>query len=373
MALDNSLPGKLPIKKATPIDTKSPGELSISKPQADSIKKTREGDYGLSFKEYNSKKKKELENARAEAKQKRAEAKQTSADRKASLNSDSETVKNNKSEDMKAEGVAKLNALVDSQVTKITSLVIPNLLLLAKGIAQSKGADLCPPPPITQQALNTFNNIVKDLNKVVEDVDKVSKISIATSTAANTLQKTSTTLSIALPIASGAAKSIPVIPGLVVSAIDDLDYINNKILYKKDGTPRLPPLIGGVNAITMQIALFSSVLRNAAGLISGLSSLLSNCLPEGQKNEVEQISATTQQYVDYGNDNYDNYDNSSYKGFIIKIEEVPYTPTVNRRRAVGYTTNGVPLIQTELSFSTNNQTLVTELKLIIDRDNLKAY
>jgi hypothetical protein len=326
-----------------------------------------------SLQQLKTKKKQDLENARAEAKQKRAEAKQTAADRKASLNSDSETVKNNKSEDMKAAGVAKLNALVDSQVTKITSLVIPNLLLLAKGLAQSRIGDLCPPPPVTQQALNTFNNIVKDLNTVVEGVDKVSKISIATSTVANTLQQTSTTLSIALPIASGAAKAIPLIPGIVVSAIDDLDYINNKILYKQDGTPRLPPLTGGVNAITMQIALFSSVLRNATGLISGLSSLLSNCLPEGQKNEVEQLSAISQQYADYGNDNYNNYDDTSYKGFIIKIEEVPYTPTVNRRRAVGYTTNGVPLIQTELSFSTNSQTLTTELKLIIDRDNLKAY
>jgi hypothetical protein len=320
-----------------------------------------------------TKKKQDLENTRAEAKQKRAEAKQTSADRKASLQSDSETVKNNKSEDMKAAGVAKLNTLVDSQVTKITALIIPNLLLLAKGIAQSRIGDLCPPPQVTQQALNTFNNIVKDLNTVVEGVDKVSQTSIKASTVANTLQDTSNTLSIALPIASGAAKAIPVVPGIVVSTIDDLDYVNNKILYKQDGTPRLPPITGGINAITMQIALFSSVLRNATGLISGLSALLSNCLPEGQKNEVAQISATTQQYADYGNDNYDNYDNTSYKGFVIRIEEVPYTPTVNRKRAVGYTTNGVPLIQTELSFTTNTQTLVSELKLIIDRDNLKAY
>ena len=40
-----------------------------------------------------TKKKQDLENARAEAKQKRAEAKQTALDRKANLNSDSETVK----------------------------------------------------------------------------------------------------------------------------------------------------------------------------------------------------------------------------------------------------------------------------------------
>ena len=274
---------------------------------------------------------------------------------------------------MKAAGIAKLNALVDSQVTKITTLVIPNLLLLAKDLAQSRLGDLCPPPQITQQALDTFNNIVKSLNATVESVDKVATASGAASTALNTIQEVSAALTIALPAASLAAKFAVPVPGALVSAIDDIDFANKTILYKQDGSPKLPPIAGGINAITMQIALFSSVLKNAAGIISGISSLLTACLPEGQKKEVEQISATTQQYVDYGNDNYENYDNTTYKGFVIKIEEVPYTPTVNRRRAVGYTTNGVPLIQTELSFSTNSQTLTTELKLIIDRDNLKAY
>jgi hypothetical protein len=137
---------------------------------------------------------------------------------------------------MKAGGVAKLNAIVDSQVTKITALIIPNLALLAEGLLKSKAGELCPPPEITQQALNTFNNIVKSLNSTVEGVDKIAKISTLTSTVANTLQTTSTALSTALPIASAAAKAIPVIPGIVVSAIDDLDYMNNKILSKKKHT-----------------------------------------------------------------------------------------------------------------------------------------
>jgi hypothetical protein len=320
-----------------------------------------------------TKKKQDLEAARAEAKRKREEAKQTAADRKANLASDSETVKNNRSEDMKAAGIAKLNALVDSQVTKIATLVIPNLLLLAKDFLQSKIGDLCPPPKITQEALSTFNNIVKSLNATVESVDKVAQASGAASTALNTIQEVSAALTIALPAASLAAKFAVPVPGALVSAIDDIDFANKTILYKQDGSPKLPPIAGGINAITMQIAVFSSILKNASGIINTISSLIKPCLQEGQTNEIEQLSPLSQQYTDYADDNYENYDNTSYKGFIIKMEEVPFTPTVNRRRAVGYTTNGVPLIQTELSFSTNNQTLTTELKLIIDRDNLKAY
>jgi hypothetical protein len=346
---------------------------SIDKNIANQLQQISKGNYDLPLDNPLSKKKQDIINKREQLNNQRISASLEAKTRKDNLNKDSEVIANNKSEDMKAAGVGKLNALINSQVTKITTLVVPNLLLLAQKVATSKGANLCPSPEITQQTLTQLNNIVKDVNSAVEGIDKVARISTATSTVANTIQTTSTTLSTVLPIVSAATKAIPVVPGFIVSAVDDLDYVNNLLLFKKDGTPRLPPLIGSVNALSMTTSLFASNLRNAVGLINGLSLILSECLPEGQKNEVEQISATTQQYADYGNDNYENFDNSSYKGFVIKIEEVPYTPTVNRRRAVGYTTNGVPLIQTELSFSTNNQTLVTELKLIIDRDNLKAY
>jgi hypothetical protein len=64
---------------------------------------------------------------------------------------------------------------------------------------------------------------------------------------------------------------------------------------------------------------------------------------------------------------------TTYQGFIIEIEEVPFSPTVNRRRAVGLNSQGIKLIETELSFTTDRELLINELKLIIDRDNLKAY
>ena len=62
-----------------------------------------------------------------------------------------------------------------------------------------------------------------------------------------------------------------------------------------------------------------------------------------------------------------------YNGFAIRIEEIPFSPTVTRRRAIGINQSGISLIQTELSFTTNPEILINELKLIIDRDNLKAY
>jgi hypothetical protein len=64
---------------------------------------------------------------------------------------------------------------------------------------------------------------------------------------------------------------------------------------------------------------------------------------------------------------------TTYNGFLIEIETVPYTPTVNRYRAVGKNQSGITLVQTDLSFTLEPQILINELKLIIDKDNLKAY
>ena len=64
---------------------------------------------------------------------------------------------------------------------------------------------------------------------------------------------------------------------------------------------------------------------------------------------------------------------STYQGFIFEIEEVPFSPTVNRKRALGKNQDGITLIQTELSFTPSDKVLIDELKFIIDRDNLKAY
>jgi hypothetical protein len=46
---------------------------------------------------------------------------------------------------------------------------------------------------------------------------------------------------------------------------------------------------------------------------------------------------------------------------------------VKQKRAVGQNYQGITLITTPYSFTTNSQTLINELKFIIDRDKLKAY
>jgi hypothetical protein len=339
--------------------------------QSSSLLKSKNFAYDESFKDYNQKKKSEIQALRQQQKEDRQKAKELKKNRTDNLNQSSDVISNNTPGDQKPEGINKFGPVINAQTKKIIGIVTPNALALAANYINL--TDVCPSEQTTRNTLNQFNNIVKDINNTVEGVNKVANISQLASTGVNTIQQISTALQTTIPIASAAAKTIPLVPGFVVSLLDDLDYVNNKLLYKSDGTAKLPPIIAGANALTLGISLFSLTLRNLASTITGLTLALQKCLPEADHKNIEQLSATTNQYLSYGNDNYDDFDTTSYQGFDIKIEEIPYTPTVIRKKAVGYNSQGIPLIQTELSFTSNSQTLVSELKLIIDRDNLKAY
>ncbi len=362
------------IKAAADPNVKKSELSKISKETANNLQDQKDNKnfaFNESLKDYHKKQKAETQAIRANQKEARKKAKADKEKRKATAQTASETVTNNTPTDQKPEGLSKFGPVINSQTKKIVGIVTPNILALASNYINLE--DACPPEVVTKNILNQFNDIVKDINNTVEGVNKVANISQIASTGVNTIQQISTALQITIPIASAAAKAIPLVPGFVVSLLDDLDYVNNKLLYKSDGTPKLPPIIAGANALTLGISLFSLTLRNLSSTITSLTLALQKCLPEADHKNIEQLSATTNQYISYGNDNYDDFDTTSYQGFNIKIEEIPYTPTVIRKKAVGYNSQGIPLIQTELSFTSNSQTLVSELKLIIDRDNLKAY
>jgi hypothetical protein len=113
-------------------------------------------------------------------------------------------------------------------------------------------------------------------------------------------------------------------------------------------TPTLQEIINAQNILGIELTPFSEDINNISLLLNQI------------ENE-ETISGS-----EGGGEN-------NYNGFIIQIEEVPFNDKIIRKRAIGLDKNGVKLVQTELSFTTNPQTLIEELKLIIDRDNLKAY
>ena len=136
------------------------------------------------------------------------------------------------------------------------------------------------------------------------------------------------------------------------------------------GNSRLQKLTSIIGGAALVASIIGGFILVAVALLKSIDAFLSKCDPN---NPLSPISKEIQDIADaqLQADNTQNL--TTYQGFIFDIEIVPYTPTVDRRRAVGKNQSGIVLIQTELSFTTDDQTLINELKLIIDRDNLKAY
>ena len=304
---------------------------------------------------------------------KKSTPKENSEERKKDLDEQTKNVQNNTEQ---PKGLAKFTPIILEKGNHITLTMAPALAEIAK--------DLFPSDPqieISEEKIITnikkLNGIIEDLNGISDFLTKITEVSAAINVSATVIQTISTSLKYSIPAISAAAKATPVIPGIIVSVLDDLDWINNNLLYSNDGTPKLPKLISGVNAITGAIAVISLSILKVSTIIEALIARLEGFLDiksdDGSGVELESLSPETKKFAELGNSDFQSKDPLTYKGFVIKIETVPFTDTVNRYQAVGYTTQGIPLIKGELSFTSNALVLTNELKFIIDRDNLKAY
>lgn len=238
-------------------------------------------------------------------------------------------------------------------------------------------ADGCPNPNdsfikeiiAARNSLVTSLNIVgKQLNTLTLAITGLSTFLDISQTIIDTLKTTKTATSLAVK----AIPSPPGVPGVITSTLSDLETIINKSTFEKNGTPRLPKIASSIASASVAISLVNLYIQQIVGILSALDIKLKQCAPD-LTNDLTPISddlvsiAVQQTQAD------NTINQVTYAGFLIEIEEVPYTPTVNRRRAVGKNQSGIKLIQTELSFTTQDEILINELKLIIDRDNLKAY
>lgn len=279
-------------------------------------------------------------------------------------------------------GIAKFTPIILEKGSHIVLTMAPTLAEMAAQYLP-ENVDKNINQDDVKQAIIKLNNIIDDLNGISEFLNKITEVSTAISTAVSVTQTVANVLNRSIPIVSGVAKAIPLIPGAIVSSLDDLNWIKGNLLFSSDGTPKLPKLLSGVNAITGATAIVSlSILKVTTiieALIARLQTLLNQPVEIGPDDslsdtyDIKPLSPETKKFAELGNSDYETNDPLTYKGFILSIETVPFTPTVNRYQAVGSNTFGIPLIKGELSFSSNAQVLINELKFRIDRDNLKAY
>lgn len=301
---------------------------------------------------------------------------------------DANQIENATPSDLKAMGIAKLPLLllvIGNQVKKIIEPALKNLI--ATYIQKFLDADACPDQATLNKIIQQRNLIVSQLNKIGKTLNIITISLTGVSTFLNILQSVLDGIEIAKIAAKVAALAFPPLAATLPTVLNTLSAAKQAALVDEKGNSRLQKLISIIGGAALVASIVGSFILAAIILLNSIDAFIQKCLPpvpnqndpntnqntSNTNNKLIPISKEIQAIADAQRQADTTQNQTTYQGFIFEIEVIPYTPTVNRRRALGKNQQGITLIQTELSFTTDDQTLINELKLIIDRDNLKAY
>ena len=300
---------------------------------------------------------------------------------------DIEGINNAVAEDQKPKGLQKLGSLVLKQSQKLSKFVIPLAFNLIKEYGVDKLENALEEESgnideLKEQLKEEFCNvqlprIIEQRNNAVDYLNNTGKILDALTLSVDFGASFAKILEDLIKILRGAsftinqaAKAIPLIPGAVVSAVNDLNTIADTVTFKPDGTPNIPPLKITAAQVSPAFATVQNTIVRCVDLLDRLDILITLCNPNanltGISDSINNIYEN--ELVAKASEN-----DGTYKGFILEIESRPFTDTVNQNRAVGKNRSEIIMISTEYSFASNPQVLIDELKFIIDRDDLKAY
>lgn len=256
---------------------------------------------------------------------------------------------------------------------EILKAIEPKAQELALSLVNTK-PPYCPTPEEGRKVLKKYNNLLA----VVENISLYLNLSSATLNVVTRVVDGSLTAKSALNIAKIAvnqALKIPPLAGLatpsvITTAITDVEDAINLITFKADGTPILKEERTKLENGAFYLSLAAAIVNIILLILKLLKPLLQTCGLEANEPGPE-----TNRFVLEAETTNQSNTQQSYKGFTFEIVEVklPNDPTVTRRVGQALNTEGIIALETEPSFTQNPKVLIEELKLIIDRDNLKAF
>ena len=278
--------------------------------------------------------------------------------------------------DLQPKGSQKIFSIILKYVKQVALLILPSAINLSKQVIDSNLDDICPPEQTLLNFLDQRNKLVIQLNQIGNKINQIGRTISGINNFLTVALSTIRSIDIASILISTGLKIPPIssfpVPGRVTSFLTDAEKFIRKITFDQKGESKLLKINGILGMSALGLSILGGYILQVAGFLESIDNILAKCLPKEKltlipfSNEIKQIIISQTEAEG-------TFNQTTYQGFVIEIEEVPYTSTVNRRRAIGKNQYGIVLIQTELSFTTNPETLINELKLIIDRDNLKAY
>ena len=291
-------------------------------------------------------------------------------------NVDAKKIENATPADLKAMGIAKLHfllLLIGNQVRNIIEPALKNLI--ATYIKKFLDANACPDAATLAKIRQQRDLIVNQLNKIGRVLNIITLSLTGVATFLSLLQGAIKAIDLAKIAAKVAAAAFPALAPALPGLLATLTNAKTSALIDEKGNSRLQKYQSIIGGAALVASIIGGFILVAIALLKSIDAFLEKCDPivQNDPNVLVPISKEIQDIADAQLQANNTQNETTYQGFIFEIEIIPYTPTVNRRRAVGKNQSGIVLIQTELSFTTDDQTLINELKLIIDRDNLKAY
>ena len=275
---------------------------------------------------------------------------------------------------LKEKGLAVLGTVVTNQAMVFADKMIPTLEKKLEEFDEG-----CPTPEEIKKIINIRNNITQQANSISKTLDKVTKTVNKTSATVNTLVGLIKGLKIGKVVASAALKLIPLAPGAAPAALTDVDELITNKTFDIEGNSKITPVKSALDGVSVPLALISFYIANFIRILNLLDVAIEKCQSEVTLTPISStpisltpVSDELIEISEIQNQAEESPNLSTYNGFVLEIEVVPYSPTVDRRRALGKNQSGIVMIQTELSFTPIDQVMINELKFIIDRDNLRA-
>lgn len=264
----------------------------------------------------------------------------------------------------------------DLDVNKLATEAFDDAFSQVQQEAQQLGQDaldeFCLPTTVTDNIIAQRNNIVEVINNVGKQLDQLAQFLGIAGGILVVIDLILKALIAADPTLSAAGKAFPATAGIVESVRSDLKTLKEGILFDEAGESKITPVAVAIAASAISVSVVSAFIKQSVNFLFIIDPYILKCADEAQIKNLTPLSNTIKGIFETETKALQTSNQSTYKGFVLQIEEVPYTSTVNRKKGVGLNSFGIKQIETPLSFTTNNQTLINELKFIIDRDNLKA-
>lgn len=269
------------------------------------------------------------------------------------------------------------------QTVPIISQIVAKTGIQNIGLSSMKLPNACLFNDELQKILELRNKILNKINSTAKTIENLNKTLEPLQKAADTAKKSLNIAKTAVDVSTLVLKAIPSppgIPGIVLTG-----YVDASILVNTTLPPVVITASNKVMSITSAINYANSILSKLVGILKSIDQYLAGCgvSLEGSPTVSNYADKINQQYSDIQDNTIQGLNTQGtitgtgknkeiYEGFTLEIVEEQYTPTVKRRKAVAKNSQGIILLSTPLTFSTDTKTLIEEIKLVIDSNNLKA-